>query len=75
MLPYSEMLKFGRVRYPEILAMQTNVFYRYSSEVTVQTAMSETFQEIAYGQLPHSSIVLSSLFRRFVSAAQPQRSD
>ena len=57
-------------RYPEILAMQTNVFYRYSTEATLQSALSETFQEIAYRQMPHSSIVLSSLFKRFVSAAQ-----
>ena len=52
--------------------MQTNVFYKYSSEATVQAAMSETLQEIAYGQLPHSSMVLSSLFKRFVAAARAQ---
>ncbi|KAI0093021.1 hypothetical protein BDY19DRAFT_902841 [Irpex rosettiformis] len=51
-------------RYPEILAMETNIFYRYSSEATVQTAMSQAFQDIAHGQLPHSSIILSSLFKR-----------
>ncbi|KAI0342154.1 hypothetical protein BDW22DRAFT_1429642 [Trametopsis cervina] len=51
-------------RYPEILVMQTNVFYKHSCEAMVQKEMSETFQEIALGRLPHSSIVLSSLFNR-----------
>ncbi|KIP08393.1 hypothetical protein PHLGIDRAFT_117263 [Phlebiopsis gigantea 11061_1 CR5-6] len=55
-------------RYPEVLQMETEVFHRYASEVSVQTALSEKFQEIAYGQLPHSSMVLSSLFKKFVGA-------
>ena len=53
-------------RYPEVLQMETEVFHRYASEVSVQSALSEKFQEIAYGQLPHSSMVLSSLFKKFV---------
>ena len=54
------------IRYPEILVMETNIFSRYSTEEVVQSAMSQAFEDIAYGQLPHSSIVLSSLFKRFV---------
>ncbi|KAI0694327.1 hypothetical protein BC835DRAFT_1349846 [Cytidiella melzeri] len=61
-------------RYPEVLAMETNVFYKYSCEAVVQAAMSETFQDIARGQLPHSSVVLSSLFNRFVGGdARPMK--
>lgn len=57
------------LRYPEILAMETNAFYKYSNETVVQAAMSQSFQDIAHGQLPHSSVVLSSLFKRFVVAS------
>lgn len=46
--------------------METNIFSRYSTEEVVQSAMSQAFEDIAHGRLPHSSIVLSSLFKRFV---------
>lgn len=49
--------------------METNAFYKYSNETVVQAAMSQSFQDIAHGQLPHSSVVLSSLFKRFVVAS------
>ncbi|KAF7792335.1 hypothetical protein EIP86_003371 [Pleurotus ostreatoroseus] len=52
-------------RYPEVLQMEAGVFFRHCTEPTVQAAMSETFQDIAYGQLPHSSVVLDSLFKKF----------
>lgn len=55
-------------RYPEVLKMQTDVFHRYSSDAGVQAAMAEKFKDIAYGQLPHSSVVLNSLFMRFIGA-------
>lgn len=58
-------------RYPEMLQMETEVFYRYSSERVVQIAMSEVFQDIAYGQLPHSSVVLDSIFKKFAAACMP----
>ncbi|EKM54427.1 uncharacterized protein PHACADRAFT_185353 [Phanerochaete carnosa HHB-10118-sp] len=53
-------------RYPDVLRMETEVFHRYASEPSVQSALQEKFQDIAYGQMPHSSVVLSSLFQRFI---------
>ncbi|KAF7792333.1 hypothetical protein EIP86_003369 [Pleurotus ostreatoroseus] len=52
-------------RYPEVLQMEAGVFFQHCTEPTIQAAMSETFQDIAYGQLPHSSVVLDSLFKKF----------
>ena len=54
-------------RYPEVLQMETEVFSCHCSEPAVQAAMSETFQDIAQGRLPHSSLVLDSLFKKFAS--------
>ena len=60
-------------RYPDVLRMQTEIFYRHSTEPAVQAAMSETFEDIAYGLLPHSSVVLDSLFKKFASSIQAAR--
>jgi hypothetical protein len=53
--------------------METEVFHRSSSDPFVQGALQEKCQEIAYGLLPHSSVVLSSLFKTFISAASGTR--
>ncbi len=57
-------------RYPDVLRTETEFFYSHSSDSVVQSRMSEIFQEIAYGQLPHSSVVLDALFKRFVAATK-----
>ena len=49
--------------------METEIFYRHASNPVVQAAMSEKFQDIAYGQLPHSSVVLDSLFKKFAATS------
>lgn len=60
-------------RYPEVLKMETEVFHRYASEPSVQNALQDKFQDIAYGQMPHSSVVLNSLFQRFISPSGAAR--
>ncbi|GJE95505.1 hypothetical protein PsYK624_116900 [Phanerochaete sordida] len=53
-------------RYPDVLKMETEVFHRFASEPSVQSALQDKFQDIAYGQMPQSSVVLNSLFQRFI---------
>ena len=53
--------------------METDVFHRCASEPAVQNALQDKFQDIAYGQLPHSSVVLNSLFQKFITMTAGQR--
>ncbi|TCD71376.1 hypothetical protein EIP91_010082 [Steccherinum ochraceum] len=57
-------------RYPEILQIQTEIFSRHSTHPSVTTAMRRTFARIAQGKLPHSDVVLDSLFGKLT---QPDR--
>ena len=45
---------------------ETEIFYKYSEYPTVQVDMNCIFTKIAGGQLPHSSVVLKSLFTSLV---------
>ena len=53
--------------------METDVFHRCAVEPSVQAALQDKFQDIAYGQLPHSSVVLNSLFQKFIAASNALR--
>ena len=64
--PFIRATDSPRYRYPDVLKMETEVFHRFASEPSVQSALHDKFQDIAYGQMPQSSVVLNSLFQRFI---------
>ncbi|KAH8093851.1 hypothetical protein BXZ70DRAFT_908978 [Cristinia sonorae] len=49
-------------RYPEVLQMEIQVFNEHYQNLAVQNGMAQVFDKISKGELPHSSIVLRSLF-------------
>jgi len=59
--------------YPEILGMESDVFYQHSTHPSVTSAMRRVFGRIAKGELPHSDVVLDVLFGRLTQHLPPAR--
>ncbi|THH32521.1 hypothetical protein EUX98_g1700 [Antrodiella citrinella] len=60
-------------RYPDILRMETEVFYQHSTDPSVTSAMRRVFARIAKGELAHSDVVLEVLFGKLTEHLMPPR--
>ncbi|KAH8093850.1 hypothetical protein BXZ70DRAFT_948150 [Cristinia sonorae] len=58
-------------RYPEILAMQTEIYYQHCTLPIVTTAMRRINAKIVTGALPHANIVLDALFEKLTMRNGP----
>lgn len=55
-------------RYPEILKMETEVYYRYRTSMRVVRDMSDVLKRMQKGELPHSAMVMDSLLLKLCTS-------